>query len=91
MSRIVSRPYLRILLAGLGFLGVIMFPPWVALVSIVLLSARYRAWEAILIGLFADLAWLPSVSIHSLPLFTMVAILIVWGFEPLRAQFLVQQ
>ena len=90
MNHTAYRPYLRILIAGLGFLGVIIFPPWVALVSIVVLSARYRAWEAILIGLFADFAWLPTLSIHSLPLFTMVAILIVWGFEPLRAQFLVQ-
>lgn len=83
---------LRIILAFIGFIGVIFLPPWVPLVCIVLLALRFRAWEAILIGAFMDFAWLPSGTlIHSLPLFSIAALLIVWGFEPLRAQFLVSQ
>jgi hypothetical protein len=81
---------LRILVAIAGFLGVMFLPLWVPVVCIVLLALRFRAWEAILIGAFIDLTWLPSGTlIHSLPLFSIAALLIVWGFEPLRAQFLV--
>lgn len=80
---------MRITIALIGIIAVLCAPPWVPLVCIVALSVRYRAWEAILIGAFMDFAWLPSgTAIHSLPLFTMAAIVIVWGFEPLRAQFL---
>jgi hypothetical protein len=80
----------RIILGTIGFIGVLFLPPWVPVVCIVLLSLRFRAWEAILLGAFIDITWLPSVaSLHSLPLFSIAALLIVWGFEPLRAQFLV--
>ena len=83
---------MRSTLALVGFLGAIALPPVIPLVCITLLAIRYRAWEAIFIGLLIDLAWLPtSASIHTLPLFTLVGIAIVWGFEPLRAQFLVSQ
>jgi hypothetical protein len=87
---------LRIIIAIIGFAGVLFLPPWVPVVCIVLLSLRLRAWEAIFIGAFMDFTWLPSqafmhLSIHALPLFTIAALLIVWGFEPLRAQFLVSQ
>lgn len=80
---------MRITFAVLGIISVLFAPPWVPLLCIVVLSVRYRAWEAIAIGAFMDLTWLPSgPAIHSLPLFTIAAIVIVWGFEPLRAQFL---
>ena len=86
---------LRIIVAAIGFIGVVFLPPWVPLLCIVLLAVRFRAGDAILIGAFMDLTWLPSgmifSSIHTLPLFTVAALLIVWGFEPLRAQFLVSQ
>jgi hypothetical protein len=83
---------LRIAVATLGFIAAIFLPPWIPVLCIILLSVRFRAWEAILIGAFIDLSWLPSGTlIHSLPLFTIAALLIVWGFEPLRAQFLVSQ
>ncbi len=83
--------YFRLPIALIGFIGVFVAPPWLPLICILLLSARYRAWEAILIGLLTDLVWLPTLSWHSLPLITMLSILIVWGFEPLRAQFLIPQ
>ncbi len=85
----------RATVAFIGFIGVVFLPPWVPILCIILLAVRYRSWEAILIGALVDLTWLPSGTIMfssiQLPLFTIAAILIVWGFEPLRAQFLVSQ
>ncbi|HVM73972.1 MAG TPA: hypothetical protein VMU13_03800 [Candidatus Paceibacterota bacterium] len=80
---------MRITLAFIGLISALTLPPWIPLVCIVLLSIRYRAWEAILIGALIDFTWLPSgTAMHSLPLCTLVAIIIVWGLEPLRQQFL---
>ncbi len=83
---------MRPTLAAIGFIGALMLPPWVPIVCIVLLAVRYRAWEAILLGALIDLTWLPAgVSLHAFPFFTIAAIIIVWGLEPLRAQFLLSQ
>ena len=80
---------LRIALAAIGFWGAIFFPPWVPALCILLLAVRFRAWEAILLGLFVDLLWLsPQSGFHGLPLFTLGAIIVVWAFEPLRSEFL---
>ncbi len=84
-----SRPVLRIAIALLGLISVYVFPTWVPIVCIIVLALRYRAWEAILIGALIDLTWLPAVSLsHALPLYTILSIIVVWGFEPLRQQFL---
>ena len=81
---------MRYALAIIGFIGSLAFSPWVPIACIILLAIRYRAWEAILLGLFIDIVWLPSgASVHALPLFTFASIVIVWGLEPLRAQFLI--
>ena len=79
---------LRFFLAALGFLGAIFFPPWIPGLSIIALSLRFRAWEVPLIGLVIDLLWRPLHGIEVLPLFTIGAIVIVWGLEPLRKEFL---
>lgn len=78
---------LRIVVAAIGFLGAIFAPWWVPATCIVLLSIRFRAWEAVLLGLLMDLLWLPA---GGLPLFTAFAIVVVWIFEPLRSEFLAQ-
>jgi hypothetical protein len=81
---------MRLVLAGIGFVAALALSWWVPVVCIVLLAIPYRAWEAILLGAFIDLLWLPAgIGLHSLPLFTIGAIVVVWGLEPLRAQFLV--
>ncbi len=83
--------YIRGAIAVLGVISVFVFPVWVGIVCIIVLALRYRAWEAILIGALIDLTWLPSAGIiHPLPLFTILSIIIVWGLEPLRAQFLLK-
>lgn len=91
---------IRPLLATLGFLGAIVAPPSVPLLAMVLLAFRFAAWEILAIGLFVDLLWFtPSgftVSgvepveglLGSLPLFTLIGIVLAWGLEPLRSEFL---
>lgn len=83
---------IRVLLALLGVFGVVFAPPWVPLLVILLLALCYPAWEALAIGLMADLLWqTPTVSdglFGALPLMTLAALLFVWGFEPLRREFL---
>lgn len=80
---------LRIIVAVIGFLGAIFWTWWIPAMCIVLLSLRWRAWEAIALGLFMDLLWLPpGAGFHELPLFTISAIVVVWALEPLRTEFL---
>ena len=62
---------------------------------IVLLALRFRATEALFIGLFTDMLWLAPGGVeglgsfpHVLPLYTIAAIIIVWGLEPLRLEFM---
>ncbi|OGG60650.1 hypothetical protein A2765_03675 [Candidatus Kaiserbacteria bacterium RIFCSPHIGHO2_01_FULL_56_24] len=84
---------LRILLAIACAFCAVFAPWWATLIFAILLNLRFRAWEVILIGLFMDLYWMPfSVSFFSfdsLPLATIVAVVLVFGFEPLRRQLLV--
>ena len=80
---------IRIIIAAVGFVGAVFAPPWVTLACIILLSLRYRAWEVIILGLATDLMWLPGgPSLHLFPLFTLLSLILVWGLEPLRLQFL---
>lgn len=82
---------IRPLLATLGFLGAIVAPPSVPLLAMVLLAFRFAAWEIPAIGLFVDLMWLAPSGVDgtfSLPLFTLVGVVLAWGLEPLRSEFL---
>lgn len=80
---------MRIALTLIGLIGVFFLPPWVPLICIILLSLRYRAWEVAVLGALTDLIWLPGgSSIHLVPFFTIISLIIVWGLEPLRVQFL---
>lgn len=82
---------MRIALVVAGFIAAITLPPWVTAICVVLLALRYRAWEAILLGLFIDLTWQPLGAeglFHLVPIFTLSCMLVVWAFEPVRTQFL---
>lgn len=80
---------LRIFISALGFVSAFLAPPWVTFICIVLLALRWRAAEAIVIGLIVDLMWLPAGSFfETVPLFTLSSILLVWVLEPLRLEFL---
>ena len=88
MSTFVS--YIRIALVLVGIWGAVLAPPWVTLFVMVLLALRFRSWEVLVLGMWMDFLWLPSESfIYPLPLFTLGAIILVWGLEPLRNEILV--
>jgi len=52
-----------------------------------LLAFRYPAWEVLFIGLLTDFLWMPGL-FSQLPIFTLAALVLVWGLEPLRKEFL---
>lgn len=83
---------LRVIVAAVGFFGAIFFSPWVPFLSLVLLSLRFRAWEALALGVWVDFLWFtPSAQaglFGFLPLFTLASLLLVWGLEPLRNELL---
>lgn len=80
---------MRIILALIGVLAALTLPPWTALVAVVALAAKWRAWEAPLIGLLVDFMWLPAGAPWVfVPTYTLTALAIVWALEPLRARFL---
>lgn len=80
---------LRILLGAIGFIGTLFFSPVAALLSALVLVLMYRAWEVLLLGLLADLLWMPgSGDWYFVPFCTILAILMVWLAEPLRSAFL---
>ncbi len=79
----------RIALFCIGLLSATFFSPVLASVCIVVLSVRFSAWEAVVIGIAMDMLWLPYHSaLFSFPWCTAVALLLVWGFGPLRREFL---
>ena len=83
---------MRVFLAGAAVLGAIFFPPWVPLVCMGLLALRFRAWEVIILGMLVDFLWLPSVTFFgTLPLFTIAGLILAWGLEPLRSEFLLRR
>jgi hypothetical protein len=80
-----SSSWARILIAVIGFMGAIFFPMWVPIAAIFVMAFFWRAWEALLLGLFVDFLWLPA---HAFPWMTLGAIVVVWIFEPIRSEFL---
>ncbi len=78
---------IRIFIAILGLVGALCLPPYVPLICIALLSLRYAAWEAVIIGLCMDFLWLPHDGI-SIPFFTIASLVIVWGLQPLRNELM---
>ena len=78
----------RHLLAVAGVLGAIFAPPWVTIICMGLLAARYPAWEVLFIGMLIDFLWMPPGFFHPLPIFTIAGLILVWGLEPLRKEFL---
>ncbi len=79
----------RTSLTLLGVVAAVFFSPWVTALCIVLLAVRYRAVEAIVLGMLLDMLWLPhDTTLTMLPMCTLISLLVVWGFEPLRLEFL---
>jgi hypothetical protein len=71
-------------------LGCVLFGPWWGiLIGVTALSLRYRAFEMVLLGVIADVLWLPASFALGVPLFTLATLTIVWLFEPLRRELFV--
>ena len=83
---------IRIILALALFVSVVFAPPWLAAIFACALCARWRAWEVIAAGMLMDFLWMPAsvsfLSFHAIPWITLIAIILVFGFEPLRRQLL---
>ena len=99
----MSLPSIRIFLFIAASAAATLLPPWITLLIMVLLSVRYAAVEVLVLGLLMDFLWFTPVTllgtassglgglsglVHSLPLFTLVALILVWGLEPLRNELL---
>jgi hypothetical protein len=83
---------LPLFLAGIA--GALFAPAWVPLLCMGLLAFRYRAPEVLALGLIMDFLWLaPSTFgiLSALPLFTLAGLVLVWGLEPLRSEFLLPE
>lgn len=79
----------RTIVTLVGACAAIYLSPWIAAACIVLLAVRYRALEAIALGALLDFLWLPhDTTLTMFPLCTLASLVIVWGFEPLRMEFL---
>ncbi|OGG60959.1 hypothetical protein A3C86_00065 [Candidatus Kaiserbacteria bacterium RIFCSPHIGHO2_02_FULL_49_16] len=78
---------MRLTLAIAGLFAAIFAPPWLTILCMGLLAFRYPAWEVLFIGLLTDFLWMPGL-FSQLPIFTLAALVLVWGLEPLRKEFL---
>lgn len=83
---------MRLIISIIGFITILTGPWWLPAVCMILLSLRWVAIEAPLMGLIMDFVWQGSgvltTSWHTWPLFTLLGIALLWGFEPLRRRFL---
>jgi hypothetical protein len=80
---------IRIALALFGFGALFFLSPVYVFLVIIVLSLRYRAWEALFMGLLMDFMWSPGGSLFlAIPFATLLSIFIVWAFEPLRSDLL---
>jgi hypothetical protein len=80
---------MRATLAALSFISAMFAPVWVLFILAGVTSVRYRAWEILLIGIFMDFVYLPIGGFFGFPFVaTAVALILVWGLEPLRSQLI---
>lgn len=78
----------RLFLGCTLMVSVLFAPPFITAIIALVLALRWRAWEVIAAGIFMDFLWLPDsfsfISLQSLPLITLIAMIVVFGLEPLR-------
>ena len=79
----------RVGLALFGFGSIFFLSPIFVFLIMIILSVRFRAWEALFMGLIMDFMWAPGQSMMMLvPFATLLSIFIVWALEPLRSELL---
>lgn len=77
----------RVACVAIGILVIFTGPWWLLPIVGMVLSARFAAYEVPLLGILADIAWLPVYGL-AIPYATLGALCLVWLFEPLRARFM---
>ena len=80
---------IRMAVFVLGVSGALFASPWLPLLCMGFLALRFRPWEVLVIGILVDFLWLPGIFFFPVPLFTIAALALVWGLEPLRNEILV--
>lgn len=84
--------HVRAFVTGLAFAGALFASPWIPFVCAVVLAARWRAWEIIVLGVCVDLLYLPlSQTVLGFPFpATIIALALLWGFEPFRRRLITE-
>lgn len=81
--------FFRTVVTIVGALAAVFISPWITALCIVVLCIRFRAIEALVLGALLDFLWLPHDTLITMfPVCTIVTLVLVWGFEPLRLEFL---
>lgn len=80
----IVRIIARVALYAAGLAGVFMPLWWLTCVALVALVVFFEAWGAVAVAFLMDLAWLPSVSLHRLPVFTIATVIALLIIRPLH-------
>ena len=72
----------------LTVLSAFVLPWWITGLCIVATTLRYRAWEVLIVASALDALYLPENFFHTLPIATLLTLMLLWIFEPVRARFL---
>lgn len=82
--------YVRPLITGIAFASALFAPPWMPMICAGALALRWRAWEVLPLGMLIDMLYLPAGQFFlGIPFpATLAALVLLWGFEPLRRQLM---
>lgn len=78
---------LRVALLLFGCFAVLFLPWWVTAFIIIFLALRYAGFEAVLLALLLDLAWLPGSFTTAVPYATLASLALLAIAGPLRRFF----
>ena len=85
MNRLYTRIAARAFLLLVGVVAAFLHIIWLAVGIIALLLVCFDAWEVIAIAFIIDIAWLPTVSPHQWPLFSIGALVFMGIAHRVRA------
>lgn len=78
----------RVPLFLFGLSTVLFNAPLASLIVMTALALRYAAWEILILGLLTDFLFQPALPV-AVPFFTLASLMLLWGLEPMRREFLV--
>ncbi|MDB5188000.1 MAG: hypothetical protein JWO50_520 [Candidatus Kaiserbacteria bacterium] len=81
-------PWLRIAVLFFGLIFITVLPWWINMIWMTLLIMRCRAWEVLVFAFAMDALYLVPSPHILIPWCTIVALLLLCSFEPLRNYFL---